>query len=118
MLHKMNVPSPMQTPRLLTTVQNCQNVCDGMVTMMLGVQDVEARRNQITLLRDCAAICATLARYLAGNSVFSQMTAAVCARACELCGNECARFADQASQSCAQVCLHCAQECRAFASSS
>lgn len=116
MLGKMTAQSPMQAPRLLTTVQNCQNVCDSMIPMMLSMRDVESRRNQLLLLHDCAAICALLGRYLAGNSMFSQMTAAVCSRVCEICGNECARFSDQASQSCAQVCLHCAQECRAFAS--
>jgi hypothetical protein len=111
----MNVPSPMQAPRLLTTVQNCLNVCESMVAMMLSMPDVQARRNQILLLQDCATICATLACYLARSSIFAQMTAGLCARICEACGNECARFSDQASQSCSRVCLSCAQECRAFA---
>jgi len=106
----------MMFPPLLGTVQNCANVCEHMVPMMLGMTDVQARRNQIRLLIDCAKICHTLSSYLASLSPMAQGTAALCARICEMCGNECARFPDQHSQMCAQVCLHCAQECWAYAS--
>lgn len=115
MYSKMGAHPGMRVPPLLNTVQNCLNVCDHMVTMMVGMPDVRARTTQILLLRDCAAICAALACYLARNSVFGPATASLCARICEACGAECARFPDPASQSCARVCMHCAQECRAFA---
>lgn len=117
MFQTTSVPSAMQSPPLLTTVLGCMNVCEHMTTMMLGTQDVHARRNQINLLRDCATICNTLACYLARESVFARMTASLCARICEVCGNACAQFGDQASQSCARICMHCAQECRTYGAS-
>lgn len=107
----------MMFPPLLRTVQECQNVCEHMVTAMLGMPDVQSRRMQIQLLHDCARICATLAGYLASNSPFARSTASLCARICQLCGNECARFPDQMSQMCSQICFACAQECQAFAMS-
>jgi len=87
-----------------------------MMTLMLGAPDVQARRNQLRLLMDCATICHTLSSYLARLSPMAQATAGLCARICELCGRECARFPDQHSQMCSQVCLHCSQECWAFTS--
>lgn len=110
-------PQPgMRFPPLLSTVQNCQNVCEQMVTMMLGMPDVQARRTQIRLLIDCASICALMACYLARYSPLAQPTATLCARICEACGTECARFPDRASQMCSQICFNCAQECLVFAS--
>lgn len=106
---------PMMFPPLLKTVQDCLNVCEHMVTAMIGAPDVQARRMQIHLLRDCATICATMASYLASYSMFSKATAGLCSQICEMCGNECAKFPDQMSQMCSRVCLNCAQECRAFA---
>lgn len=106
---------PMMFPPLLKTVQECLNMCEHMVTAMLGTSDIHARRRQILLLRDCVTICATMASYLASGSIFSKATAGLCAQICEMCGNECARFPDQMSQMCSRICLHCAQECRAFA---
>ncbi len=104
----------MTFPPLLATVQQCQNVCEHMMTMMLGAPDVQNRRIQIQLLHDCAAICKLLAGYLASGSPFVRAVANQCAAICEMCGNECARFQDQHSQMCSQVCMHCAQECRTF----
>lgn len=115
-MHRMMNGESMMFPPLLHTVQHCANVCEHMITMALGMQDVQARRAQIRLLMDCATICITLAHYLARRSPAAQATASLCGRICELCGNECARFPDQHSQMCSQVCLRCAQECLAFSS--
>lgn len=117
MQRMMGTNGQMMFPPLLTTVQHCANVCEHMMPMMLGMSDVQARRNQIRLLMDCATICHTMAAYLARRSGLAAGTAALCAGICELCANECARFQDQHSQHCAQVCMQCAQECRAFVSS-
>lgn len=101
--------------QLLRTIQDCETTCEHMITMILGYPDITSRASQIQLLRDCAHICATTAAFLARLSGFSRTLAHVCAMICEMCGCECAKFPDQASQHCAQVCLHCARECRAFA---
>lgn len=101
-------------PRLLKTVTECFAECEGMITMCLGMADVQARTKQIQLLRDCASICETTACFLARNSMFVKMCAHLCAYICEVCGHECMKHADTESQRCGQICLHCAQECKSF----
>ncbi|WCK52927.1 four-helix bundle copper-binding protein [Aneurinibacillus sp. Ricciae_BoGa-3] len=99
---------------VLRTIQHCASHCEHMGKMFLHSPDVYARTTQIDLLRDCADICDSTARYIARNSMFSKSLAKKCARICETCGTYCLQFPDEASQLCARVCLHCAAECRAF----
>lgn len=100
---------------LVNTIQNCESTCEHMTTYVKKLPDYGMRTNQAMLLRDCADICGTTAKFIARGSMFSRQIAALCACICEACGQECARFPDQMSQNCAQICLHCAMECRAFA---
>lgn len=108
-------PTMKMSPNVLRTVQECEATCEHMVSVILGYKDIHARTMQIQLLRDCAAICATTAAFLARGSVLAQSIANLCAYICEVCGNECAKFPDEASQRCSRICMNCAQECRAFA---
>lgn len=106
----------MHHPNLIKTVQDCEAMCEHMVSHnLMHAQDIHLRLRQIQLLRDCADICTLMGKYLARHSSFSKALADICAIICEMCGNECAKFPDQESQKCAHVCLHCAKECRAFA---
>lgn len=100
---------------LLHTIQHCAATCDHMITHLLCHEDVNLRRQQLLLLRDCADICHLTASLIARNSPMARMMAHICAHICERCGNECAKYPDHHSQHCARICLQCAQECRAFA---
>ncbi|RSK29290.1 four-helix bundle copper-binding protein [Bacillus sp. HMF5848] len=106
----MMFPNP-----LVNTIQHCAATCDHMITHLICHEDINCRRQQLLLLRDCADICNLTASFVARNSHFARMLAGVCANICEACGRECAQFPDYHSQHCSQVCLHCAKECRAFA---
>lgn len=99
---------------LVKTIQDCEAICEHMTTMLKAKHDIRMRVAQLQLLRDCADICGLTAKYIARNSIFSKGIAHSCAHICEVCGRECARFADPESQHCARVCLNCARECRAF----
>lgn len=118
---KMNVEPTMTSmgmmypTSVLHTVQHCAAICDHMITHLTHHEDINCRRQQLEFLRDCADICHVTASFVARNSQFAKMLAHLCARICEVCGNECSKFADRHSQHCAQVCLQCAQECRSFA---
>ena len=106
----------MQPTNITNTVQDCEVMCEHMIThLLMHSQDLHLRHRQLQLLRDCADICTLTAKYLARHSPYSKALAGLCASICEACGNECARFTDKKSQKCAHVCLHCAMECRAFA---
>ena len=98
------------------TVQDCEAMCEHMIThLLMHSQDLHLRHRQLQLLRDCADICTLTAKYLARHSSYSKPIAGFCASICEACGNECAQFPDKESQRCSRICLHCAMECRAFA---
>lgn len=105
----------MPTHNILPVLQNCEAVCEHMVTYVATRPDAQFRAMQLQLLRDCADICTLTAKYIARNSFFARAAAELCACICEACGTECARFPDPQSQHCAQVCFNCARECRAFA---
>ena len=100
---------------VIDALQECEEMCEHMTTHLKGRYDVNNRRVQLQLLRDCADICTLTAKFIARNSVFSKGLANSCAYICEVCGRECARFPDRESQECAQICFHCSRECRAFA---
>lgn len=106
--------SKIPASEVLRTVQYCEIHCEHMSGMLFQVPDVYYRQNQISLLRDCADICALTVKFLARNSYFARMLAHLCAHICEACGQECSRFPDQMSQMCAQICFQCAQICRRF----
>lgn len=102
---------------VLKTVRKCASTCEEMVSMLLAMPDLSARRMQLRLLEDCADICHLTVKYMARQSAFAKRIANLCASVCESCGHECARFPDAESQRCARICLDCARECRTFAMS-
>ena len=101
--------------RLVKIIQDCEAICEHMTTLLKRKPDVHIRMRQLQLLRDCADICSLTAKYVARSSTFSKITVSLCARICEACGNECAKFPDMESQHCAHVCMNCARECQAYA---
>ncbi|MBC2582051.1 four-helix bundle copper-binding protein [Clostridium sp. DJ247] len=100
---------------LIATIQDCEAICEHMITHLMTTSDIQSRRRQIQLLHDCADICTLTAKYIARRSPFAKSTANLCASICEACGAECAKFPDPESQNCSQICLNCARECRSFA---
>lgn len=99
---------------VLKVVQDCEAVCEGTLTAVLSMPDVQARVMQIHLLHDCADICTLTAKYIARCSSFAKHLAHLCAHVCEMCGNHCLMHPDPQSQHCGRVCLDCAKVCRAF----
>ncbi|AWI12611.1 hypothetical protein B4064_1172 [Caldibacillus thermoamylovorans] len=112
MSHSM---ATMHPTNLINIIQHCATTCDHMITHLTNHEEMNNRRLQLQLLRDCADICHVTASFIARNSHLNKMMAQICAQICEACGNECSKFNDRHSQHCAQVCYHCAQECRSFA---
>jgi hypothetical protein len=73
-----------------------------------------SRATQLSMLADCAEICALTAKYIARHSMFAGQIAALCAHICQMCGNHCLQHPDPESQHCGRICLQCAQECMAY----
>ena len=117
MYHQEMMPESGHVPssRLVDVIQDCEAICEYTGDAILRSQYAPQRREQLSLLKDCADICTLTAKYVARCSEFAMSTAALCAEICEICGNHCLMHPDELSQRCGQICLHCARECRAFA---
>lgn len=102
-------------PELTRIIQDCQATCEYATTHIKGKSDCTSRRNQLIILRDCADICSLNGRFIPRGADCDKQSAALCAKICECCAKECAKFCDRLSQQCAEVCYCCAKACRAFA---
>lgn len=99
---------------LVRTLQDCEAACEHMSHHIKRLPDFRERFRQAVFLRDCADICALTAKALARHSLIGMNVTELCARTCEACAKECAKFNDQMSQNCSKICMHCARECARF----
>lgn len=105
----------MPTGRLMQILHHCATICFMTSDKLLSRSDAHARRSQIKLLSDCAAICEVCAKFISSNSLLMKSICEYCAYVCEVCGHECLMHPDQESQMCGRICLNCAKECRSYA---
>ncbi len=105
-----------QHQQLIDTLHECMAACNHCYDACLGEDDVKMMAECIRLDRECADMCAYLAQSLTRNSPFSSDLAAVCAKICEACGNECKKHDHHDHcQKCAEACFKCAEACKAVA---
>lgn len=65
------------------------------------------------LAADCAEFCALSAKLTARHSDLAPAACEACAKACDMCGAECAKFADMPEmKACVESCKKCAASCR------
>jgi hypothetical protein len=76
----------------------------------------EGKKEHVHTLRtcnDCGDMCATAAKMIARDGVFTHPMCDACAKACDGCGAECAKFPhDEHMKRCADACKDCAKACR------
>jgi hypothetical protein len=89
---------------------SCLNHCIQLVA--------DGKKEHVTTLRtcnDCGDMCAMAAKMIARDGAFANLMCAACAKACDGCGAECAKFPhDEHMSKCAQACKDCAKACRAM----
>ena len=95
---------------------SCHQTCTHTVHHCLDKGGKHADSMHITLLLDCAQICATSADFLTRHSVHHQATCRVCAEICEACAKSCDAVSnEEMMRTCAEECRRCAASCRAMA---
>ncbi len=105
-----------QHQQLIDTLHECMAACNHCYDACLKEDDVKMMAECIRLDRECADMCAYLAQSLTRNSPFSKDLAALCAKICEACGNECKKHDHHDHcQKCAEACFKCAEACKAVA---
>lgn len=71
----------------------------------------------MTLMQDCAKICAVAADFMLRGSAFAEDICALCAEICDQCAESCEEFDDEKMTKCAEICRECAEKCRMMSSS-
>ena len=104
-----------QDQSCIEACNECAVACNDCAAACLGEDNVKMMARCIALDIDCAAICQLAAAAIARDSEFVAEICAVCATACEACGDECAKHKMAHCQACAEACRRCAEECRRMA---
>ena len=95
---------------------SCHQTCLHQVHHCLEKGGTHAESAHITLLLDCAQVCATSADFLTRHSAHHQLTCRTCAELCEACAASCDAFGDdEMMRACAEECRRCAASCREMA---
>ena len=92
----------------------CYQICAKTISYCLSKGSKHAELKHITLLEDCAKICATSADFLIRGSELHAYTCAACAEICERCAKECKQMSDNKKCECADTCARCAESCRSM----
>jgi len=97
---------------------SCEQTCASCVTHCLRLGGRHATPEHITVLLDCARLCATSADLMMRNSPHHARLCAACAVVCEACADDCERFeGDFVMRRCAEFCRMCAGLCAEMAAS-
>lgn len=90
----------------------CAQACNECFTACLNESDLNARKDCISILVECAMMCQMSVSMMSMNGQFSKEHCRLCAQICDKCAAECAMFKDEHCQKCAGFCRTCAEECR------
>ncbi len=94
----------------------CHDTCLSTITHCLDLGGPHAASQHITLLADCAQICATSADFLVRGSPRHKDTCRVCAVVCRACAESCRAMGDDpVMKKCAEACDACAESCEQMA---
>ncbi|SER94223.1 protein of unknown function [Gracilibacillus ureilyticus] len=104
-----------QHQELIQTLHDCMAECNHCFDACLQEDDVKMMAKCIRLDRECADICNYLEQAISRNSPYVSDLAAVCAKICEDCGNECKKHDTDHCQKCAEACFKCAEACKKLA---
>jgi len=107
--------SATQNQALLDALNRCVAACEHCATACLGEEHVRHMTDCIRLDRDCADICALVARLVVRGSEHARHLIKECIELCTKCANECAKHNHPHCQQCAAACRACAEACREYA---
>lgn len=95
----------------------CAQSCYECFRACLNEPDIQARKDCMALLVECAGMCQMSAAHMAMDGKFAKQHCEVCAAVCDSCAIECSVFNDEHCTQCAEICRDCANECKAMANS-
>lgn len=110
---KMTSQTTREMEDCIEACTECHSVCLATVRHCLERGGEHAEPRHITLLLDCAEICATSANFMLRASEHHGRTCGTCAELCRACAEDCERLGrdDEVMQRCAEICRRCAESC-------
>ena len=93
---------------------SCAGACNNCAASCLQEPDVKMMARCIAMDIDCAQLCAVAAAMMARGSEHAGAICTVCAYACQVCGDECAKHDMEHCRQCARACHACADACRSM----
>lgn len=90
----------------------CAQACYECFKACINEPDIQARKNCICMLIECAQMCQMSSGMMAMDGQFSKQHCQLCATVCDKCAQECDMFKDDHCKQCADECRTCADECR------
>lgn len=93
----------------------CAQACFECFNACLNEPDLNARKNCVKILVECAMMCQMSDATMSMVGSFTSEHCNVCAKICDKCAEECAMFKDDHCKKCADICRMCADECRKMA---
>lgn len=116
MPHEIHGKKDPRIEQCIDVCLECQRICESAVPHCLSLGGRHAAPEHITLLLDCARICATGAEFMMRSSHHYTRVCAVCADVCQACAQACDMFKDdEMMRRCADICRRCADSCRQMA---
>lgn len=94
---------------------SCHRACLETARACLQMGGKHAGADHVTLLLDCAQICATSADFMERGSAYHVVTCSACAEICRACARSCREMGGEAMERCAQACDACAESCEEMA---
>ncbi|WP_069999986.1 four-helix bundle copper-binding protein [Cellulosilyticum sp. I15G10I2] len=90
----------------------CAQTCYECFNACLSEPDLNARKDCVSILVECAMVCQMTVSIMSMNGLFSKEQCELCEKICNKCAEECAMFKDEYCKKCADICLTCAQACQ------
>ena len=108
----MGMDNTNQLQACIDACAKCAQACYECFSACLNEADLNARKDCVSILIECAAMCQMSVSMMSMNGRFSTEHCELCEKVCSKCAEECAMFKDDHCKRCADVCLMCAEACR------
>lgn len=95
---------------------SCTQTCYECYKACLNEPDVNARKNCIGMLIECAQMCQMSTSLMSMDGQFIKEHCTLCATICDKCAAECDMFQNDHCTKCATECYACAEECKKMTS--
>lgn len=105
---KGHVPTRMD--QCIEDCLNCYTVCEQALAQALSGNS-QTFSQALILIKSCAEICHTSAKFMMMNSAFHVDTCEICAKVCIECADTCESLGDEGLRECIEACRVCAQSC-------